>query len=298
MLGPSAMPAFKTPELPAWVSASVRAESDRLVMEMTAPTASSGTGNHSSVLASSLPGSTVAVLEDHSVGTQVNKLLDQLTTMGPSMGLDASAIKQVQSALGLVGGIDWIGDTAVAVTDDSGTIGGGVVVQTPDAATAKSKLAQLSALLALGGASTGLHTSTETYHGQTITVITIPQSSQSVGGGISLSTDPIEIGLTTKDNLIVAGYKDVFAKAVIDTTSANALSSQSDFNSVMNAVTASNAGWFYLNTPAIKDQLGKMAVNSSDWNLNYKPYFDHLGGIGFASIDGSTSTVRFVLMAR
>jgi len=108
----------------------------------------------------------------------------------------------------------------------------------------------------------------------------------------------VVVGVTTKDNLIVVGYQDTFAKAVLDTTSSTALSAQSDYSSVMSAVGSSNQASAYVNIPAIKDQLGKMAVNPASWNLNYKPYFDHFGGFGYASIDGSMSTVRLVLMAR
>jgi hypothetical protein len=115
---------------------------------------------------------------------------------------------------------------------------------------------------------------------------------------MSLVGQTVEIALTTKDNLIVAGYQDAFAKAVIDTTSSSALSAQPDYNSVMNAVGSSNMASAYLNVPALEDQLGKMAVNSADWNTNYKPYFDHFGGIGYAAIDGDTSTVRIVVMSR
>ena len=284
-------------KVPTWMAGSLRAESDRMVVEATSSAASSGVSNHNSQIAPNLPGSTVAVFEAHSVGQQISKALDTLSSMGPSLGMESSQIKQVQDALALIGGIDWLKDVAVAVTDDNGTFGGGLVVQTPDATTAKSKLAMLTNFVALAGGSTGLKSTTETYKGQTITVITVPETSSPFAGG-ELRTDAIAIGLTTKDNLIVAGYQDTFAKAVIDTTSSNALSAQSDYNAVMNAVGASNQASFYLNVPALEDQLGRMATSSSNWNTNYKPYFDHLGGIGYASIDGSTSMVRFVLMAR
>jgi hypothetical protein len=34
------------------------------------------------------------------------------------------------------------------------------------------------------------------------------------------------------------------------------------------------------------------------YNLNYKPYVDHIGGAAFASIDGSTVTLRLVFTAK
>jgi hypothetical protein len=291
MVGGSLLPSFGLSQIPTWMGGSLRAESDRIAMEIHAGGISAGIGNHTSQIATGLPGDTVAVLEYHSVGKQVSKLLDTLTSMAPSMGASASQIKQVQDALSLIGGVDWLQDAAIAVTDTNGVFGGGLVVQTPDAATAKTKLALLTNIVALSGGSTGLKSSTETYKGQTITTITVPQQS-------GLGTMAVQIALTTKDNLVVAGYQDAFAKAVIDTTSSSALSAQPDYNSVMNAVGSSNMASAYLNVPALEDQLGKMAVNSADWNTNYKPYFDHFGGIGYAAIDGDTSTVRIVVMSR
>ena len=298
MVGASAVPAIDLSKMPSWIGGSVRAESDRMVMEAMAGggTSAAAADNHTSQIATRLPGDTVAVFEDHSLGKQVNQALDNLSQAGSSMGIGAEQIAQVKDALSLIGGVDWIQDAAVAVTDTNGTFGGGLVVQTPDATTAKTKLAMLTNFVALAGGSTGLKSSTETYNGQTITVITVPQTS--TGTAALPATPAISIGLTVKDNLIVAGYQDTFAKAVIDTTSSNALSAQSDYSSVMNAVGSSNTLSFYLNVPALEDQIGKAAMSSASWNTNYKPYFDHLGGIGYAVIGGDTTTVRVVLMAR
>ncbi len=296
MLGASAAPAIDLSKMPSWIGGSVRAESDRMVMETMAGGTSAAADNHTSQIATRLPGDTVAVIEGHSLGSQVNKLLDSLSSAGSSTGIAADQIKQVKDAIALIGGVDWIQDAAVAVTDTNGTFGGGLVVQTPDATTAKTKLAMLTNFVALAGGSTGLKSGTETYNGQTITVITVPQTS--TGTAALPATPAISIGLTVKDNLIVAGYQDTFAKAVIDTTSSNALSAQSDYSAVMNAVGSSNMGSFYLNVPALEDQIGKAAMSSASWTTNYKPYFDHFGGIGYAVIGGDTTTVRVVLMAR
>jgi hypothetical protein len=278
-------------KLPAWIAGSVRAESDRTVLEMTASSGGSGSGNHSSAIASYLPGDSVAVAEAHSVGSKLTKVVDEISALAPTTGQGASELKQVTDTLGLIGGVDWIQDVAVAITDTNGTVGGGVVIQTPDASTAQSKVALLTSAVALAGGSLGLKSSTESYGGATITVITVVADS-------AHGTPAIDIGVTSKDSMIVAGYGDSFAKAVLDTTSSTALSAQSDYRAVMDAVGASNAGSMYVNVPALEDQLGQMAVDPSNWNTNYKPYFDHVGGIGFASIDGSSSTMRAVVMAR
>jgi hypothetical protein len=276
--------------LPAWIAGSVRAESDRMVMELTVSSGDTGSGNHTSAIAPYLPGATVAVVEAHSVGSKLAKVLDGISSLG-DMGGGSAELQQVTAALGLIGGVDWIQDAAVAVTDTNGSVGGGLVVQTTDASTAQGKVALLTNAVALAGGTLGLTSSSETYNGHTITVIKRPADPTN-------GMPAVEIGVTTKDNMIVAGYGDSFAKEVIDTTQSTALSAQSDYRAVMDAVGASNAGSCYVNVPALEDQLGQMAVDPTNWNTNYKPYFDHLGGIGFASIDGSSSTMRAVVRAR
>lgn len=288
----AASPSFDLAQVPSWIAGSVWAESDRIVVEEHSSTAGPGHGNHSSTLAGELPGSTVAVFEAHSVGAALEDGLAQASaassanpSASPLPGL--GQIDQIQQLLGLIGGVGWIEDSAIALTDSDGEMGGGVVIQTKDADTATSKLGTLTSLLALGGSAAGLTSTTETYEDHTITVVTVPEGDSEV-----------RIGLTAKDNLIVAGYTDAFAKAVIDSTPSNALATQADYQSVMNAVGSSNQGSVYVDIPAIEDQIGKSAVNVADWNLNYKPYFDHLGGLGAASIDDSTSTMRIVLLSR
>ncbi len=277
-------------KLPSWIAGAVRAESDRIVLEEHAPrTEAALSENHASVIANNLPGDTVAVFEAHSVGKALSKAIDQFKAAAPSLGIKSDQLTQVEQAIGLVG-VDWVDDVAVAVTDKNETVGGGIVIQTPDASTASSKVALLSNLVALGGGQLGVSSKVESYKDHSITVLSMKNSSP--GGGAA------QIGVTTKDNLIVVGYGDTFAKDVLDATSSTALSAQSDYGAVMSAVGSSNQASAYVNIPAIKDQLGKMAVNSASWNLNYKPYFDHLGGFGYASVDGSMSTVRLVLMAR
>ena len=56
----------------------------------------------------------------------------------------------------------------------------------------------------------------------------------------------------------------------------------------------------YVNVPALEDQIGRavLRTDQSRWTLDYKPYFDHLGGIAYSVIDGNTVIVRLVVMAR
>jgi hypothetical protein len=259
-----------------------------MVVDVAMPqTTNSGNGNHASRLASALPGNTVGVYEMHSIGSVVTKALDTLTAQS---GATADAVKSVKDALTRIGGIDWLGDGTAVVTKDGANYGGGVVVEAGDAATASAKAATINNLVVLAGGSLKLTSRNETYKGIDITVIGIP-------GG---DGKPIEVAVAAKDNLLLAGYTDAFVKAVIDTTPATSLASSPDYSAVMSAAGANNMSSVYVNIPALEDQIGQalLASQSSRWTLDYKPYFDHLGSVGYSVVDGNTVILRLVVMAK
>jgi hypothetical protein len=281
---------ISTNDVPAWVVGSVRAESNEMIVNVVMPhTAGTAQGNHTGTLASALPGSTVVVTEVHSIGKLVTTAL---TAMESKMPGDSS-LKSIKDALGLIGGVDWLGDGAAVVTKDGATYGGGLVVQAGDASTANAKVALIGNMVALGGSSLKLTSRTETYKGVDITVVTIPSNPVSTVGSV-------EVAVAAKGNLIVAGYGDAFVKAVIDTTPATSLASQSDYSTVMAATGSNNAESAYVNIPALEDQIGQavFGISPSKWNLNYKPYFDHLGGVGYAVIDGNMVILRLIVTAK
>jgi hypothetical protein len=279
-----------TKDLPAWIAGSVRAESDRMVMDVALPRATgSGTDNHTSRLALALPGSTVGVFEMHSIGAQVNKQLDALGS--GATGTTADSIKSVKDALAKVGGLDWLGDGVAVVTKDGANYGGGLVVEATDAATASAKAATINNLVVLAGGSLKLTSRDETYKGVDVTIIGIPNG---------IDGKPVEVAVAAKDNLLIAGYTDAFVKAVIDTTPGTSLASAPDYSSVMSSAGASNMSSVYVNIPALEDQIGQalLASQPSRWTLDYKPYFDHLGGVGYTTVDGNTVILRLVVMAK
>ena len=285
--GSSPMPTLpiSASDVPAWVAGSIRAESDRMVVDIATPrTSDLGIGNHASRLASVLPGDTVAVTEVHSIG----KLVDYgLKTIDAKVPGNAS-VQSVKEALATIGGLGWIGDGVAAVTKDGSTYGGGLVIEATDASTASSKLALLTNLAALTSGTTHVTSRTETYKGVDITVLGVPSG---------LSVTPVEIAVAAKDNLIVAGYTDAFVKAVIDTTPSTSLSSQSDYSTAMGAAGASNEGSFYVNVPALEDAIGQ-SFSPTQWASDYKPYFDHVGGIAGSVVDGDTVIMRLVVTAK
>jgi len=280
--------------LPAWLAGSVRAESDHMSVEITMPKTAGApsSANAESVLASQLPGSTVGVMEVHAVGKLVDDGLKAISGSGSSTA-DEGTLKTIQDALTRVGGIDWLGDADMVLTKTGSTYGGGIVVKTPDAGTAISKKATLTNLVALAGSLTnigsGFTSTDETYKGTTITLITVPNGSGS----------PLEFSIATKNDLIVAGYGDAFVKAVLDTTAGTSLADSANYKSAIAAVGPSNAAYGYFDISAVADQIGQtFSGNASYYNLNYKPYVDHIGGAAFAEIDGSTVILRLVVTAK
>jgi hypothetical protein len=261
-----------------------------MVLDVVMPgTPSTGLTNHLSTLATALPGSTVGVLEVHSIGKLIT---DGLTTLQAKAPTDsATSIKNIQDALARFGGIDWLGDGAAVVTKDGSTYGGGFVAEATDASTASAKMALLTNLVALSGGSLNLTSRSETYKGVNITIISIPDGP----GG-----NPLQIAVAPRGNLMVAGYTDAFVKAVIDTSPSNSLASQADYSAVMAAAGSSDMGSFYVDIPALEDEIGQavFAASPTRWTQDYKPYFDHVGGVGSSLVNGNTVILRLVVTAR
>ncbi|MFI5258009.1 MAG: DUF3352 domain-containing protein [Candidatus Limnocylindrales bacterium] len=275
--------------VPAWVAGSVRAESNDMVVNLVEPgVAGSSTDNHTSRLGSVLPGSTVGVFEVHSIGALVLNGLSALQSQLPATSPDP--VQGIKDGLAAIGGLDWLGDGVAVVTRNGSTYGGGLVAEATDASTAASKVA-LVRLATLAGGNLQIASRAETYKGVDITVLSIP-----IGSGRA----PVEIAVAAKDDLILAGYTDAFVKAVIDTTASTSLAAQSDYSTVMAAAGASNQESFYINVPALEDQIGQavFAESPSRWTVDYKPYFDHIGGVGYSVVGGNTVTLRLVVTAR
>jgi len=289
----ASLPPVNSASMPEWVAGSIRAESSRIVVEadMPRPAGTPTGGNHESRLAGSLPGSTVAAFQAHAIGQTLAGGINALESVAPGLGIGAGQIDSLQKALSVIGGVDWLGDGTAVVTRDGAGFGGGVVVEAPDAATAKAKLGTITGLVGLSGIVTGVNSRTESYQGSTITLVTVPAS---------IAGADVVVALAAKDNLVVAGYTDGFVKAVLDTTPSNSLAAQAGYAAVMAAAGTSNEASGYVDVPALADVFGIAALqgNSQRWNQDYKPYLDHLGGAAFSVIDGDTITIRLVVTAR
>ncbi len=282
--------------VPVWVAGSVRAESDRMTIEMKIPkpTASPASGSREGVLAGRLPGSAVAVIELHSVNQTVANGLGILDGQRASEQQPDLA-GQIEDALRMIGGIDWIGDSALVVTAGDSGYGGGLVVQTPDAETAAGKktlFANLGVLANTVLIPQGLSVAASewTYHETTISRLTIS------GGTIG----SVDIHVAAEGDLLIAGYGEDFIKAMLDTTEASSLAAQAGYRTVMGYAGTARSGSAYVDVAAIVDDLGRAAFSSDpqSYDLNYAPYVDGLSTLGCSVIDGQTVILRLVVVAR
>lgn len=207
-------------KIPAWAAGSARAEDDALVLTTTAQTAgpASAAKDSASAIASHLPATTVAAIEVRDLGAGLVAGLESLKTTLACDPSAASTIDQVEQALTAVGGaealIGWAEDTAVAATVDGTAFGGGLAATVTDEAAAGRTLDQIQALLALGGAGTGLSSRQEAYGAGTLLVVTVP--ADVTGAAIP------EVAATVQGGVFVLGTLD-FVKAVVDTTAAESL---------------------------------------------------------------------------
>jgi hypothetical protein len=65
----------------------------------------------------------------------------------------------------------------------------------------------------------------------------------------------------------------------------------------MGAAGTNNEGSFYVNVPALEDAIGQ-SFSPTQWASDYKPYFDHVGGIAGSVVDGDTVIMRLVVTAK
>ena len=284
--------------VPAWVAGQVRAESDHLLVETTLPRSSSmpKPGNHASALASLVPASTVGLFELHSIGDLATTGLDALSAQNAPAEL-RTQINTIKTAIAGFGGLEWLGDGAAVVTKNGSTYDGGIVVKTTDAKTASDKLGLLRTLLAASGGS-GLATQDETYKGVTIT--SLQAGGSGAGGAASGMNLNASVAFAAKDDLIIAGTDVSFVKSVIDTTADNSLASSDTYKTALSAAGTNNAAAAYVDVPTIAAGLDAQLppAYAEFFTANVKPYLDHVGGAAFAEIDGSTITIRLVVMAK
>ncbi len=282
--------------LPAWAAGSARAADDALVMEATVPAVGDGASSvkaSASAIASRLPQTTLAAIEARDFGPSIVAGVESLKTTLACDPSTAGAVDQLEQALAAVGGLDalvgWAGDTAIAVEYSAGTFGGGLAAVATDEAAAARAVDQVQALLALGGASAGVKTSTEAYGDGELLVVTIP--ADAVGADIP------KLAITAQDGVFVLGTLD-FVKHVVDTTAGSSLAKLATYERAISLAGGEGVSDVFVDIGALRTAAESMipADQKARYETEVKPFLAPFEA--FASVveaPGTTTTSRAVV---
>jgi hypothetical protein len=312
-------------QLPAWLSVTVRAESNSLSATVALPDTNLApvAANHSSILATRLPPTTVAAAELHDIAALVGSVT---TTIGePAASASPDPVNQALQAVGGIDGlVGWIGDGTVALvrgsgpgtssgasgaaTTDPSDLQAGFVIQAKDAAAADTKLTELKNLVSLVGSSVGISSSTETYNGTTITIIDagdvtrfMPAGSTAAApGGASLPTTDLRIAIAQKDDLVIAGIGDGFVKSVLDTKPGATLADQQTYRDALGLAGASNTGQLYVDLQSVLDLATQhlSAAGLAHYQSDLQPYLAPFRAVAAAGSAGDPNRARVVITVK
>lgn len=283
--------------IPDWAAGSTRAEDDAVVFAATIATAGTGTEtkNSASAVAEHLPASTVAAIQVRDLGAGLVAGLESLKTTLACDPATADVVDQLEQALAAVGGaetlIGWAEDTAVAVTADGATLGGGLAATVTDEAAAAATLSQLKALLALGGAGMGVESREEAYGDGTLLVITVPSDV------VAFDTPAPEIAITVQGGIFAAGTLD-FVKAVVDTETSGSLAKDPVYERAIELAGGDGVSDVFVDITGLRLALEAMipADERSQYETEIQPFLVPLEAFAaVAEAPGETTESRAVL---
>ncbi len=285
--------------LPDWAAGYAHAADGALVMDQVAPVPSGAPASSfapkdtSSAIAARLPAGTLVALEGRQAGPALVALWAGLKA---GIGCDPAqkgSLDQVDAALAAIGGVDslvgWAGDSALAVTFDGTTWGGGLAAVATDPAGATRTLGQLKAALALAGGAAGITYTEQTYAGATIGIVTIPQ----VGG----ETIPA-LAVTAQGDLFALGTLD-FVKGILDTPAGGGLAAQAGYAHAIDLAGGTGTMDAYVNITGLRAGLETLipATEKASYDTNVKPFLEPFDAVAvIAKAPTSTRTSRIVIV--
>jgi hypothetical protein len=300
------LPAMLTDAAGPWAAMALRAQDGGFVLQTRTPhVALPGPGAAGApALPGVVPAGTVALVEGRSVGQTLQRL-KAAAAADPSL---AAGVKQLDSTIAVVGGgfagiVDWMGEAAVVITRDGASVSGGLVVVPTDRAAADRLFAQLKAVIALAGLSSGSSpVKDEAYGGATITTIDVsslgPLLSGLMGGatgslpgaspGAAIPSLPanLSISYTVTDGVVVLAPDAGFVKAVLDARTGPTLASSDRFKAALAAAGPVSGSLLWLDVASMRDLLEAQVPNTdrSAYTADLKPYLD-----AFDSVIGTYS---------
>ena len=314
------MPALDASTVPAWLVGALRIEDQGLVFHVLAPLPASQTAASSaspapslpaaktSTLAPRLPASTIGEIEIRDFGTSLDRALTQLQ----ANPMTADTLKQVDTALGILGGrakiTGWMGDAAIVVTEEDETYFAGLVIETPKPEDAQATFTQLRTLLALGGGS-AFSAQDEPYGDGQITTITVDL--QQLGPTLGIPAEKlaelpktIDLAYTVQNGAVVIGVGSAFVKSVVDTTAGHSLADQPRYKDAMALIGASNSGQAYADLAVGLEAIEERALPKASaderarFERDIQPYLEPLDAAAWsATFDGGFAHLRFAITA-
>ena len=290
--------------LPEWAAGFAHAADGALVMDQVAPAASAALASSfvpkdtSSAIAARLPAGTLVALEGRQAGPALVALWS-----GIKAGIDCDpslkgSLDQVDTALAAIGGIEslagWAGDTAIAVTRDGTTWGGGLAAIATDPARVKRTLDQLKAALALAGSSMGITYAEQAYAAGTISVVTLPALPEKETAGVAIPA----LAVTAQGDLFVVGTLD-FVKSVLDTKAGAGLAAQPGYSHAVDLAGGAGAMDAYVNITGLREGIEGLlpAAGKATYDTDVKPFLEPFDAFAAVSkAPAATRTSRIVVV--
>lgn len=299
-----------------WVVVGLRATDDALQIEMQAAPIPEVTLAGSvpadppparSRFAPMLPDQTLAFLEAHGVGANLQRALAMLKT-------DANltdAVAQIEQALTTAGGMDnvagWIEDLGVAVIPTDAAVGGVVLVRGADRAAVTSRRDQLHNLLILASIGTDITVRDTDHAGVTITSVDLGDLGSLLPGlgadsGISGTDARLELSMAVKDDVLVVAIGDAVIERVLDATPATSVGSTGTYRRAIGLAGSPNDVEIYVALDGLVKWITTNLPSDMDpdrWNREFMPYLDHLAAFGEASLTTDTGgSARLVITVK
>lgn len=305
-------------EVPAWMIAALRAESDALVVDVVAApvkdtglaagaptTAPAGESRFAGVL----PADTLGYAEVHGVGAS---LAQGIATLRADPAA-AEAFGQVDAALALLGGADdlvgWIEEAGVAAIPTADGVGGALLVRGTDADATAARVAQVRNLLALAAAGTDITVRETEYGGATVTTVDLGDLGSLVGGlgnlgnlgdlgglgglgnlgnlGVPADVRDVRLAfsIASRDDLVLIAVGNGVAERILDVQAASSLETSVGYQRAMDLAGSRNNLQIYLALDAVIAYAEGVASGDdlAAWNRDLAPYAEHLAGVAWSS---------------
>jgi hypothetical protein len=291
----SLLPSGALDKLPEAVFGTIRAESDKLLVDVRYAGGTAPAAVHASSLAEHVPGSALAYVEAHDAGKGIATLITELKGV-PQLHDQLGSLSQVEGLLGanVESFVSWIGDAGVVVDapqNANAMPGIGLVATVTDEAVAKAKLAQLRNLIALGGGSSGLTVNDADHNGVTVTTIKLP-----VGEAMSFVSS---VSYAVAGGMFILGVGPDFVPQALDLQAPDSLARAAGFSDTLAAAGGpDSSGFVYLDVRSIREAV-EAAIPSgkrADYDMNTRPYlapFDRVLALNGTS--GSTQFARMIV---